>query len=65
MIYEYEGNKYMVILDKNVQMKDPRTGCWIAAVVYVKYKKGIDPQGANAQTYIRMKADFEHKFDRL
>lgn len=61
MIYKYKGNKYLV-LDDTVKMKDPGTGLWVEAVAYVK-DPGRDVNQSD-QTYVRLKTDFEHKFEK-
>lgn len=61
MIYEYKGNKYMVLDAENVKMKDPKTGHWIEAVVYCP-DPGDEKLKSTERSYVRMKTDFEHKF---
>lgn len=63
MVYKYKGNKYIVLQDKNIEMKDPLTGYWIKCVVYVDYKEDKSRKTSDVPRYVRSKNDFEHKFE--
>ena len=64
MIYKYKGKKYLLIDDTHTQMKDPKTGLWVEAVAYVKDPVGQKKIDTESLTFVRMKSDFEHKFEK-
>jgi hypothetical protein len=51
-IAEYKGNQY--VLGSRLEMKCPKTGEWLDAIIYVSIKTG--------RAYVRAWEDFQEKF---